>query len=162
MAISLNESRSKELDRLNFASFGFFLILIGVIFLATPNLIDKIVDFFKDFKLVEVYTNIYFPAPKSNHPVFYTAIAEFCIAFGLFQLAILVLRIYFKDYLDRKAGTLSGAVFWLGAGYLVNALSAEIIKDWFVFLSELIIVIGASLVVRSILILLFETVLRKS
>ena len=158
--MTLDERRSKALDRLGFASFGFFLVLIGAIFLVTPNLSDKIVDFFKDFKLVEVYPNVSLPAPKSNHPVLYTAVAEFCIAYGLFQITILILRLYFGDYLDRKAGTLSGAVFLLGAGFLLNILSAQNI-EWFAFLSGLIVFIGISLVVRSLVILLFEIVLRR-
>ena len=155
----MDERRSKELDRLGFASFGFFLVLIGVIFLVTPNLGDKIVEFFEDFELVEVYPKVFLPAPASNHPVLYTAVAEFCIVYGLFYIAILILRLYFGDYLERKAGALSGAVFWLGAGYLLNILLAEII-GWFAFLSWLIIMVGIALVVRSIVILLFETVLR--
>lgn len=159
--MTLDERRSKALDRLGFASFGFFLVLIGVIFSVTPNLIDKIVDFFKDFKLMEVYPNVSLPAPKSNHPVLYTAVAEFCIAYGLFQIGILTLRIYFGDHLDRKAGTLSEVVFWLSAGYLVNVLSVGIIEDWFAFLSGFVILIGVSLVIRSLVILLFETVLRR-
>ncbi|NIR87609.1 hypothetical protein GWO13_08660 [Candidatus Bathyarchaeota archaeon] len=156
----MDERRLKGLDRLGFASFGFFLILVGAIFLATPNFVDEIVNFFKDFELVEVYPNVFFPAPASDHPVFYTAVAQFCIAYGLFQIAILVLRLYFGDYLKRKAGTLSGAVFWLGAGFLLNVLSAGNI-DWFAFLSWIFILVGLSLVVRSLVILLFGAFLRR-
>jgi hypothetical protein len=157
--MALDERRLKGLDRLGFASFGFFLVLIGVIFIITPNLGDEIADFSEDFELVEVSPNVSFPKPASNHPVLHTAVAQFCIAYGLFQIAILILRLYFGDYLSRKAGTLSGAVFWLGAGYLLVILSAGNI-GWFAFLSGLIIFVGLSLVVRSLVILLFETVLR--
>jgi hypothetical protein len=157
--MALDERRWKGLDMLGFVSFGFFLVLVGVIFVITPNLGDEIVAFFKDFELVEVYPNVFFPAPTPNHEVFYTAVAEFCIGYGLFQIAILILRVYLGDYLKKKAGTLSGAVFWLGAGYLLIILSAGNI-EWFAFLSWLIIFVGLSLVVRSLVILLFETVLR--
>jgi len=157
--MALDERRSEELDRLGFASFGFFLVLLGVIFLVTPNLGDEIIAFFKDFELVEVYPNVFFPAPASNHPVLYTAVAEFCIAFGLFHIAILFLRFYLRDHLSRKAGAVSSVVFWLGTGYLLTVLLAGNV-DWFVFLSELIILVGLSLVVRSLVTLLFETVLR--
>jgi len=157
--IALDERRLKGLDRLGFASFGFFLVLIGVIFVVTPHLDEEIVAFFKDFEIVEVYPNVSLPKPASNHPVLYIAVAEFCIAYGLFHIVILILRLYFRDYLNRKAGALSETVFWLGASYLLNILSAEII-GWFTFLSWLIIMVGIALVVRSLVILLFETVLR--
>ncbi len=157
--MDLEERRLKALDKLGLASFGFFLVLLGVIFVITPSLDGEIVDLFEDFEIVEVYPNVTLPAPASNHPVLYTAVAEFCIAFGLFHIAILILRLYFRDYLNRKAGAFSEAVFWLGAGYLLNILSAEIV-GWFTFLSWLIILVGVALVVRSLLILLFETVLR--
>ena len=158
----LDEKRLKRMDILGLASFGFFLVLIGVIFVITPNLGDEIGDFIRDlqFEPLDMYPDIDFPKPASNHPVLYTAVAEFCIVYGLFQIAILISRFYFGDYLKRKAGTLSGAVFWLGAGYLLTILSADNI-DWFAFLSWLIIFIGLSLVVRSLVILLFETVLRR-
>ncbi len=157
--MALGERRINGLDRLGFASFGFFLVLIGVIFVITPNLGNEIADFLKDFELAEVSPKVYFPKPGSDRPVLYTAVAQFCIAYGLFQIAILILRLYFGDYLSRKAGTLSGVVFWLGAGYLLIILSAGNI-EWFAFLSGLIIFVGLSLVVRSLVILLFETVLR--
>jgi len=156
---ALNERRLKGLDILGFASFGFFLVLIGVIFLITPNLGSEIVDFFTDFELVDVYPNVFLPTPTSSHPVFYTAVAQFCIVYGLFQIPILILRIYLGDSLKRKAGTLSGTVFWLGASYLLTILSAGNI-EWFPFLGGLVVFIGLSLVVRSLVILLFETVLR--
>jgi len=158
--MDLEERRLKALDRLGLASFGFFLVLIGVIFVITPNLSDEIVDFFTEFELVEVYPNVTLPAPASNHPVLYTAVAQFCFAYGLFHIAMLVVRLYFGDSLKRKAETLSGLVFWLGAGFLLNILAAGNIR-WFAFLSWLIVFIGLSLVVRSLVILLFETVLRR-
>jgi len=156
----LDEKRLKGMDILGLASFGVFLVLIGVIFVITPNLGDEIGDFIKDFETVEVYPDVDLPKPASNHPVLYTAVAQFSIVYGLFHIALLILRLYFGDYLKRKAGTLSGVVFWLGAGYLLTILSADNI-GWFAFLSWLIIFIGLSLVVRSLVILLFETVLRR-
>jgi len=155
----MDEIRLKGLDMLGFVSFGFFLVLIGVIFVITPNLYDEIVAFSKDFKLEEVYTNVYFPVPMSNHPVLYTAVAEFCVGYGLFHIAILCLRIYLRDYLSRKAGALSSVVFWLGAGYLLTILSAGNM-EWFAFLGGLVVFVGLSLVVRSLVVLFFGVVRR--
>ena len=151
---------SEVLDRLGFVSFGFFLIIVGVIFLITPNLHEEAVAFFQDFKLEEVYPNVYFPAPASSHPIIYRAAMRFCIAYALFQIAILALKFVLRDSLDSKAETLSGIVFWLGAGYLLNMLSVETI-NWFPFLGGLIIFAGLSLVVRSLFALLSGVVRRE-
>ena len=62
--------------------------------------------------------------------------------------------------MDKLAGTFSGMVFWLGVGFVANMLSAGTIK-WFVFIGWIIVLIGLSLVIRSLVVLLFELVLRK-
>ena len=46
-------------------SVGFFLILIGILFISTPNLADKVVTFVSHFQTAQVgNTNIYVPAPE--------------------------------------------------------------------------------------------------
>ena len=156
-----HEKRHEEQDKLSLASIGFFLLLIGVIWIITPNISQKVIDFFKDFKLEEeVFPNVFLPAPAHRHPIVYTALARFCFVFGLFQILILVLRFFFMEPVDRMAGTFSGIVFWLGAGFLANMLSAGTIK-WLVFLGWIIVLIGLSLVIRSLVVLLFELVLRR-
>jgi hypothetical protein len=157
-----HERRHEEQDKLSLASLGFFLLLIGVIWVITPNLSQKVIDFFKDFELTEeIFPNVLLPAPAHHHPIVYTAVARFCFVFSLFQIAILVLRFFLREPLDRVAGTFSGIVFWLGVGFVSNLLAAEAI-EWFGFLGWFIVFIGLSLVVRSILVLLFEVALRKS
>lgn len=155
------ERRRRKGDILGLASFGFFLFLIGVLWVVTPNLFQEVVDFFKDFKLEEeIFPNIFLPAPEDSHPVVYTALARFCFVFGIFQIAILVLRFLFRDSVDRMAGTLSGMVFWLGVGFASNMLAAGDV-GWFVFLGWFIVVVGLSLVVRSLLVLILRVALRK-
>jgi len=153
------ERRSEGWDRLSLASLGFFLILIGAILLVTPNYRNEFVSFFRDFHLVKVTPNVSLPAPKSSHPIVYTAVMEFCIAYGLFQIAILVFRFALRDPIDRKAGTASGIVFWLGAGYLLSMLLTESI-GWFDFLAGLAIFVGLSIVVRGFVTLLFQVMRR--
>ena len=156
------ERQREKRDILGLASFGFFLLLVGVIWVITPDLSQEVVDFFKYFKLEEeIFPNVFLPAPEGSHPVVYTALARFCFVFGLFQIVILVLRFLFRDSLDKMAGTFSGMVFWLGVGFASNMLAAGNI-GWFVFLGWFIVVIGLSLVVRSLLVLLFEVALRKA
>ncbi|MDH5636085.1 MAG: hypothetical protein OEY47_05410 [Candidatus Bathyarchaeota archaeon] len=155
------ERRHEEQDKLGFASLGFFLLLIGVIWLITPNLSQAVADFFNSFTLEkEVFPNVFLPSPAHHHPVVYTAVARFCFVFSLFQIVILVLRFFFRDPLNRVIGTFSGIVFWLGVGFVSNLLAAEAL-EWFGFLGWLIVFIGLSLVVRSLLVLLFGVALRK-
>jgi len=149
-----SERRLEKWDRLGFVSLGFFLVLVGIIYLTTPNCYGEFVAFFKDFKLVKVAPNVFFPAPASNHPVVYGAVMEFCFVFGPFQIVLLGLRFVLRDTLSRKAETLSGIIFWLGAGFLLNMLFVENI-GWFAFLGGLIIFVGLSLVLRSLVVLLF-------
>jgi len=156
-----HERQQKEQDKLGIASVGFFFFLIGVIWIITPSLSQKVIDFFNSFTFEkEIFLNVPFPAPTGAHRVVYTALARFCFVFGLFQIVILVLRFFFREPLNRMAGTFSGIVFWLGAGFVSNLLAARAI-EWFGFLGWLIVLIGLSLVVRSLLILLFEVAIRK-
>ena len=158
-----NERRHERQDKLGLASFGFFILLVGVIWVITPDLFQKIIDFFKDFKLEEeIFPNVPFPAPARpyRHLVVYTALARFCFVFGLFQIVILVLRFFFRESLDKVAGAFSGVVFLLGVGFVSNLLAAGTI-GWFGFFGWFIAFIGLSIVVRSLLVLLFEVALRK-
>jgi len=158
-----HERQHEKRDILGLVSFGFFLLLIGVIWIITPNLHQKIIDFFNDFKRTEeIFPNVFLPAPEhlERHTEVYTALARFCFAFGLFQIVILVLRFFFREPLSRMAGTFSGIVFWLGVGF-ISSLLADGEIGWFGFLGWVIVFIGLSLVVRSLLVLLFEVALRK-
>jgi len=158
-----HERRHEKRDILGFASFGFFILLIGVIWIITPNLLQRVTDFLKDFTLEkEVFPNVFLPAPAHpyRHIVVYAALARFCFVFGLFRIVILVLKFFFRESLNRVAGAFSGIVFWLGVGFVSNLLADGAI-EWFGFLGWFIVFIGLSLVVRSFLVLLFEVALRK-
>jgi len=138
-------------DVLGFVPFGFFLISIGVTFLTRPNLIDAISAFFRDFHMVKIMEpNVFFPAPVSNHPVLYGAVEEFCYLFGIFQVGMLILRFAYGSSPSQKAGTASDIVFWLGAGYIVGILKDQTI-GWFAFIAGLIILIGISIIIRSVI-----------
>jgi len=150
-----SESRIRRTDVLGLVSFGFFLILVGIIFINIPNIIDEIRNFFTDFDIVEVFPNVFLPAPRTNHPVLYTAVAESSFAFGLLQIVLLTLRVIVKDTLGRKAETLSSIVFWLGIGFGFTMLAAEQI-GWFAFVAWFIIFVGLSITIRSVTVLLFR------
>jgi len=141
----------KRMDWLSFLSLGFFLVLFGTIWIATPNLNEEVNAFFKpeNWRLENVTGNIVFPVPKQNYPRLYTAVMQFCLIFGAFHIVILALRFILHEPLNKMGGTLSGIVFWLCAGFLLNML-VNISINWFTFLAGLIISLGLSIIVAGI------------
>lgn len=139
-------------------SAGFFFILIGVIFVTTPNLFDNILAFFSDFDIVNVpNTVIHLPAPKypptspSANSAVYSAAWQFSLVWSFFQIVFVVLRFIAGSPWSKKAETASNIVFWLGTSYLIQTLLNETATTttWFVFWAEIIMLIGVSLIVRA-------------
>lgn len=139
-------------------SAGFFFILIGVIFVTTPNLFDNILAFFSDFDIVNVpNTVIHLPAPKypptspSANSAVYSAAWQFSLVWSFFQIVFVVLRFIAGSPWSKKAETASNIVFWLGTSYLIQTLLNETATTttWFVFWAEVIMLIGVSLIVRA-------------
>jgi len=144
-------------------SAGFFFVLVGTIFVITPNLFDRIIAFFRDFDLVPVpKIGIYLPAPSQplTHSVMYLAVEQFSYVWGLFQIVILALRFVVRSPVSKDAETVSNIVFWLGTGYLTRTFLIETTRlplplptemtRWFVFWSAIIMLIGVSLIIRAI------------
>ena len=136
-------------DDTGWISFGAFLIIVAVIYLTTPNLSHEINAFMRDFQMVEVFQNFWWFVPATNHPVLYGAVERFCYVFGVVQIGILGLRFATRSSIYGKAGTFSSVVFWLGAGYVAGLLSQGVLS-WLSFIAALIILIGISIVVRSL------------
>ncbi len=137
-------------------SVGFGLLLVGTLFIITPNLLSKIVDFFKDFKLVDVpNTNMIFPAPgdPSIHSVVYQATAQFSIALTIFQVVILALRFIIPSSLVKKSESVSSLVYWGGASLLIQSFLVDTARvsfmDWFEFWSLIIVLAGVSILARA-------------
>jgi len=156
----LSEKRSKRPDVIGIVTLGFLLLLVGMIFAITPNLIDRISDFLRDFEIRELAPNWKLPTPKSHHLLLYTAAFQFCLAFAIFQILVLAARFILRDPIDRISGTISSIVFWFGASWLVNLLITETI-EWFVFFGLLIALIGTSVIIKSV-IGLIARILRKT
>jgi len=137
-------------------SAGFFFILVGTIFVTTPNLFDKILAFFRDFNIVSVPNmKIFLPAPASpgNHSMIYSAVTHFSLVWALFQIVILTLRFVARSTLTKKVETLSNLVFWLGANYLIPTFLNETTTSttWFAFWTVILMLIGMSLIIRAII-----------
>src|SRR4030042_512656 len=116
--------RSRGTDWLGFASFGFFVLLIGAVWVSTPGLTSAVQNFVSDFELQNVTNSIFLPAPANvqAHTAVYMAAVEFCVVFGIFHVVVLALRFAFHDPVDRKADAVSGIGFWLCAAYFMNLL----------------------------------------
>jgi len=151
--------RREERDWFGFASFGFFLILIGVIFLVIPNFFSHVENFVKSFNQTkEIYPNVFLPIPSGENTEVYRAIMYFCFIFGVFQIIILILRFAIKSSVNKKAGTLGGIVFFLSAGVFAYTLVMGGNEKWFFFLAGLVVSIGLSIIVNSLAKLLSRSV----
>jgi multisubunit Na+/H+ antiporter MnhB subunit len=152
-----------ENERLIYAiSAGVVLILVGVVFsLAQPhNLWDKIIDFFNSFTLAEVpgtsflnsETGLFLPAPitPSAHFILYSAIFQFCLGLGLFQVLLLFVRVKTESQNKKIAETLGSLIYWLATSYLVLRFlnNTTSINDWWVFWAGVLLVLGLSFVAR--------------
>jgi hypothetical protein len=133
-------------------SAGFFLLLVGAIFVITPNLFESIIDFFKDFKLVDVpNTNIIFPGPEfpGRHLTVYQAAGQVSAALCVFQIVILALRFVIPSSWGKRAETVGNFVYWAGSAFLIQLFLVDS-TQWFVFWSTIIILAGVSLIVRAV------------
>jgi hypothetical protein len=145
----------------------FTAIYVGAIFIAIAaiyfshlphSLWDDVVNFFTQLTLSPIPgTSIPLPAPgnPSAHTELYFAAFEFTLVVGVLEIVILLLRVYFRSPVARKAETVENIVFWMGASYLVIAylVNMTIPAEWFVFWAGIIMLFGLSLVARSFILL---------
>ena len=151
-------SKSKETPRqyqegiFTAISIGFFFLLVGILFVINPDLFGSIIDFFKDFELVDVpHTDIMLPAPESLqlHLTVYQAVRQFSIALGIFQVVILALRFVIPSSWGKRSETVGSFVYWVGASFLIQYFLIDSMQ-WFVFWSTIIILAGVSIIVRAV------------
>lgn len=146
--------RHKE-GMLSAISIGFFLILVGTLFVLNPDLPNKIIDFARpesfELKAVAPSLNVSLPIPKNPRaylPIYQT-VEQFCLVWAVFLVAVLGVRFIFGSSARRKAEGLGDTVFWFGAAYLVQTLLMNTTK-WFEFWAAMIALIGVSLIVRGV------------
>jgi hypothetical protein len=152
--------RSRE-GVLSAIGVGFFFVLAGTIFIMTPHLYDSFVTFLRSFDIVQVpNTQLSFFAPASPdvHTTVYAAVLQFSIVWSLFQIAFLMLRLVAHSPLAKKAETLSNVIFWIGASYLIYSMLNETttIAIWFAFWSEILMLLGLSLVIRAMVLAVYR------
>jgi hypothetical protein len=137
---------------LDLAGFGFFLISVGAAFVAVPDIVNRMADFFRDFKLIELAPNFSLPAPENFHPQVYYAFFIFFLVFGILHLPLLLGRFYLRDRLRKKASTFGSIVFLLGAAYASNLLLTQNVT-WFNYIGLFLILAGVSIVIENIIVL---------
>jgi len=131
---------------------GFFLILVGTLFVTNPDLPNKLINFFNNFELKQISnSNVYLPAPKDpgTFLLVYRTVEQFCLIWAVFLVAMLGARFILGSSARRKADGLGDVVFWFGAAYLVQTWLLNVTK-WFEFWALIIVLIGASMVVRGL------------
>lgn len=155
-------SQKGKYNVVGLVSLGFFLVLVGVIFVITPNAYTAARNFVGDFELVRVNENVFLPAPvhPSRHKVVYTAVEQFCLVWGIFQIVLLISRFVLRDTVHRKAETFSGIIFWLGVAYAASLLIADTVS-WFGFWAWILIFVGLTVIARSLVVLLYELMHRR-
>jgi hypothetical protein len=141
-------------DDTGWVSFGAFLIIVAVIYLTTPSIVGEVEAFIHDFQLEQIFNNFWWFVPSTSHSVVYGAAEKFCYLFGVVQLGIMALKFAKRSSIHAKAETASGIVFWFGMGYLLSLLAGNTVS-WISFLAGFIILVGVSIIIRS-LILLFS------
>lgn len=133
-------------------SVGFFLLLVGTIFVITPNLFGEILDFLTNFDLVDVpNTDITFPAPAfpRSHLVVYQAAGQVSIAVAVFQVVILALRFVIPSSWGKRSENVGNFVYWAGAAFLIQTFLIET-TQWFTFWSTILMIVGVSLIARAV------------
>ncbi|MDI6644933.1 MAG: hypothetical protein QME14_07730 [Methanobacteriaceae archaeon] len=148
--------KQNKIDLVGILSFGFFILLIGILFVFIPGLSASISNFFAELNITaissnnftEFPSNIYVPTPTGFYPEFYNALFQFCIIFGFFQIFALILRYLINDYVNRKVGNFTDILFWFGAAYLVYIFLNNQIS-WIVFLGFLVILLGLKIVLSN-------------
>jgi hypothetical protein len=85
--LNKNKPRTYQEGLFTAITAGFFLLAIGAIFVITPNLFDKVINFFQDFSIVNVpNTEISFIGLENpqSHMTVYEAAWQFSIALAVF------------------------------------------------------------------------------
>ncbi len=139
-------------------AFGGFLVIIGLLFVLTPNLWHNVNSFFDDittrplpFGGSNSTISLLAPLHPEGHQAVYNAVLQFDIAFGVLQIIILGLRVGYHSRTRRIAETFGNAVFWLGAALTMYVFLLQgTLESWFEYWAALIVVVGVSFIARAV------------
>jgi hypothetical protein len=152
-------SRRHQEGLFSAVSAGFFFLLVGTIFVTTPNLLDDVLKLFNSgvirWNTPVPNTAIYLPAPTSPdaHRVIYHVAGLFSLFWGIFEISMLVLRFSFHSPMRKKAENAGNIAFWLGTSYLINIYLNKTgtitTTTWFSFWTVMLMLFGVSFIVRA-------------
>lgn len=139
-------------------SWGFFFILVGVIFFSRPNLYGSLQTFFSSDSWTNTQirnTNVYVPVPVNPglHFEVYDAFWGFCVIWGLFQVFMLAFKLIVHSSPRRTARTFSNVFFWLATAYFTNIYlnGATTRETWLTYWATIVVLIGVTFVIRAII-----------
>ena len=160
MTHSAPRKRSPQEGLITALAVGGVFIIIGLVVALTPNMVEKINGFFGDLTTVSFpfggnnsTISLVAPANPAQQIGFFTAIMNFILGVGILQIVILALRLGVHSPIGRIAETVGNLIFWLGAAAAANVfLLAGTQSGWFSFWALLIVLVGASLVARGMIV----------
>jgi hypothetical protein len=146
---------------------GAVFILIGIVFVSTPNIINDVGKFFGDFTVTQVPSTVIFlpaPAHPADHVELYGALAQFSLGLGILQILMLALRLVLGSPIKKTAEAVGNLVFWFGASYLINRFlnNATISETWFMFWAAVLVILGVSMVARALVLFAKKSLAKKS
>jgi hypothetical protein len=156
--------RSRE-TLISVTSVGAFLILLGLIIISTPDFFGKLLSFFNDFDLIQVpnvIAGVRLPAPRhpANHTAIYSAASWFSFGWGIFLVAMLLVRILANSPLQKKAENASDIFNSLANGFLIgyflNGTTNTVM--WFSYWTALIMLLGISLLIRGLILAFYHLI----
>ena len=161
--LSENQSKPKRPYQylegvLSAVSVGAVFILIGLIFVITPGLWDKIVAFLSDFTIRQVPgigISLPDPAVPAAHAELYAAVSQFSVGLLILEILLVALRLIMHSPTRKLAQEVGNIVFWLGTAYLISTLlnDATTLSIWFGYWAGILMVLGLSLIARALVLL---------
>ena len=155
-------SRRRREGVMSALTAGLFFVVIGVIFITTPDLLNNILSFLRNFDVLRVpHTDLYLPAPRTPaaHAAVYSAVQQFSLIWAILEIAMLGLRVVFRSPLRNMAENASNIIFWFGATYLIQMFLKDTttLTMWFTFWATIVMLAGLTLIVRAIILAAMRT-----
>jgi hypothetical protein len=149
-------SRRRREGVMGALSVGLFFVVIGVIFITTPDLLNNVISFIRNFDALRVpSTDVYLPAPKTPyvHTAVYSAAQQFSLIWAILEIAMLGLRIVFRSPLRKMAENASSIIFWFGEVYLIPTFlnDTTTLTMWFAYWAAVIMLAGITLIARAVI-----------
>ena len=141
---------------------GLFFVVIGIIFITTPDLLSNVISFLRNLDIRRVpNTELYLPAPRNpaEHAAVYSAVQQFSLIWAVLEVAMLGLRVVFRSPLRNMAENASNIIFWFGAVYLIQTFlnDTTTLTMWFTYWAAIVMLAGLTLIVRAIILAAMRT-----